>query len=90
VFYIVRRGAGRAAALDAIDACLDTLRVLPVDARILDDARTLDGSDFEDDVQMAAAVRWGVQAIVTRDQSGFTKAPCRVVEAAEARVLFGL
>ena len=57
IFYVVRRGAGRAAALDSVDACLDALRVLPIDARVLDAARTRGGSDFEDDVQIAAAVR---------------------------------
>jgi predicted nucleic acid-binding protein len=90
IFYIVRRAADRAAALDAIDACLDAMRILPIDARVFDVARTLGGTDFEDDVQIAAALRWGAQMIVTRDPSGFAKAACPVVDAAAARVRLGL
>ena len=39
--------------------------------------------DFEDSVQLAEAVRWGAEAIVTRDKNGFTASPIPVFTPAD-------
>ena len=40
-------------------------------------------TDFEDSVQLAEAVRWGAEAIVTRDKNGFADSPIPVFTPAE-------
>jgi hypothetical protein len=39
--------------------------------------------DFEDAVQMAAAIQAGTQALITRDVEGFKGAPIPVLQPAE-------
>ena len=67
IFYIVRKVAGLDKAREAVDVCLDAFEICAVDARVLDTARTMAGSDFEDNVQIACATFAGVDTIVTRD-----------------------
>lgn len=72
VYYVSRRLAGSRRAREIIRACLDTLSILPVDEAILNSAFARNGDDFEDDVQIVAAQSNGLDAIVTRDASGFS------------------
>ena len=85
VFYIVRRASNKAAAQAAVDACIDALTLLPVDAHVIGLARSINGSDFEDDVQLAAALRWGMNAIVTRDPAGFSGSTLPILSPSAAR-----
>jgi hypothetical protein len=62
--------------------CLNTLQILAVDRQALIDADTLAGSDFEDNIQIAA-VAASLDAIVTRDVSGFSHAPLPVWSPSE-------
>ena len=78
LFYIGRRIVGTDQARTDVRTCLNTLQVLAVDRQALMDADALAGSDFEDNIQIAAAVATGLDAIVTRDQSGFSHAPIPV------------
>ncbi len=71
IYYIVRRAVGLAAAEDAITQILTDLQICKVDRAILEDAIALRFRDFEDGVQYACAIAYGVDAIVTRDVSGF-------------------
>jgi hypothetical protein len=41
-------------------------------------ARTYPGQDFEDNLQIACAVLYNLDGIVTRDQTGFTASPIPV------------
>jgi predicted nucleic acid-binding protein len=79
VFYIGRRIVGLPRAVRDVRTCLDTLEVLAVDRATLDAATALPGSDFEDNIQIAAAVRAGMDGIVTRDPLGFAGSPIRVL-----------
>lgn len=83
VFFIVRRELGIEGAFAAIDRCLSVFEVLTVDRATITAARQLPGSDFEDNVQIAAAIQAGADAIVTRDRAGFTDAPIPVYAPAE-------
>ncbi|MDX2272785.1 MAG: PIN domain-containing protein [Cyanobacteriota bacterium] len=79
IYYIVRRAAGRAVAQDAVTQVLSDLNICTVDLEVLEQALALDFEDFEDAVQYACAVAYGVDAIVTRDTTGFTNSEVPVV-----------
>jgi predicted nucleic acid-binding protein len=79
LFYVGRRIVGLARARDGVRMCLSTFEVLSVDRSVLEVALSLPGSDFEDNIQIAAAARGGVEGIVTRDPSGFAGSPIPVI-----------
>lgn len=79
IYYIVRRAAGRAVAQDAVTQVLSDLNICTVDLEVLEQALALDSEDFEDAVQYACAVEYSVDAIVTRDATGFTNSEVLVV-----------
>src|SRR5688500_5250943 len=83
VFYVARRLVGTNQARAAVRTCLNAFEILPVDIQTLWDADGLPGTDFEDNVQIAAAVQSKVDAIVTRDVSGFTASPTTVLLPAD-------
>jgi predicted nucleic acid-binding protein len=62
IFYIVRKQGGLAAARTAVQACLSTVDIAPIDQATLLAAQALVGSDFEDDLQIACALQAGVDA----------------------------
>lgn len=55
-------------AIEDVRACLDTLEICNVDLAILRQALALPGKDFEDNVQIACALAYNLDAIVTRDK----------------------
>jgi predicted nucleic acid-binding protein len=71
IYYIVRKAAGIEASEDAVTQVLNDLQICTVDRAILEHAVTSRFRDFEDAVQYACAVAYSVDAIVTRDVSGF-------------------
>jgi hypothetical protein len=62
---------------------LTTLDIVATDQAALLAAHTLAGTDFEDDLQIACAVRAQVDAIVTRDPHGFAASPIPVLTPAD-------
>lgn len=68
IFYLVSRNVGVSVARQAVRTCLKTLQICTVDYATLDHADQLPGSDFEDNVQIACALRYGLDAIVTHDK----------------------
>ena len=83
VFYIARRLVGDTQARGVIRTCLGAFEILPVTAQTLSDADALPGADFEDNIQIAAAVESGIDVIVTRDPSGFTASPVTVLSPSD-------
>lgn len=79
IYYIIRRVAGKVVAQDAITQVLSDLNICAVDLAVLEQALALNFEDFEDAVQYACAVVYGVDTIVTRDASGFINAEIPVV-----------
>ena len=71
VFYVVRRQTDLAHAHDAVRICLTTLEIIPVLRSTLELARTLTGSDYEDNLQLACALETQMDGIVTRDPNGY-------------------
>ena len=83
IFYLTRRGTDINSAFVAVDRCLQVLTIMPIDRAVLEDARKRPGNDFEDNVQIACAVLNGLDAIVTRDPSGFAHSPVPVLTPQE-------
>jgi hypothetical protein len=63
--------AGAIVAQDAITQILRDLNISVVDRNVLEQAIALNFRDFEDAVQYVCGVVYSVDAIVTRDASGF-------------------
>jgi predicted nucleic acid-binding protein len=74
IYYIVRKAAGIEVAENAIIQVLSDLQICTVDRSILEQAIALGFRDFEDAVQYACALAYGVDAIATRDIAGFVGA----------------
>ncbi len=74
IFYLATKVLGKAPATKAITQLLRLFEVAPVHRLVLEEALTLDFSDFEDAVLCQAGLHAGAQAIVTRDRLGFKKA----------------
>jgi predicted nucleic acid-binding protein len=75
VYYVGRRTVGSAQARIDIRNYLQAFDILPLDEQTLRDADALAGGDFEDNIQIAAAVAAAVDAIVTRNVGDFTHSP---------------
>ena len=69
---MARRIAGLETARAAVHICLDAFEICAVDRPILEHAYDLAGMDFEDDLQIACAHFASLDAIVTRDTTGFS------------------
>lgn len=82
VFYVVRRVEGAGKARVAVRICLQAFDILAVDAQTVSSADALPGADFEDNLQIAAAVQAKTDAIVTRDPAGFAASPIPVLTPA--------
>jgi len=79
IFYIARRLVGRDKARQAVELCLTTFAICPVDRSVLEHALLLSGTDFEDNVQIAAATLSRLDAIVTRNPADFAHAAIPVL-----------
>ena len=88
IYYLVRKQTRSAAiALAAVTALIASMTVCSVGREILEQAVTSSGSDFEDSVQIACATSLGLEAIATRDTSGFSSSPAPVLSPTELKTL---
>ena len=71
VHYIVARTRDRQSAAAAVTDLLRILEVVPIEKVDFNQALVLPMDDFEDAVQAAAALKIGVDYVVTRDDKGF-------------------
>ena len=78
IYYVIRRNAGRERARIVVVECLTSFTILPISRATAELACTLGGHDFEDNLQMAAAVEGRLDAIVTRDPAGYPNSPILV------------
>lgn len=83
IFYLARRLTDRATARTTVRTCLDTFEICEVNRSVLEQAQTLAGNDFEDNVQIACANLAGLDAIVTRNTVDFKTATMSVFTPAE-------
>jgi predicted nucleic acid-binding protein len=83
IFYIARKAAGVSAARQAIRTCLEAFEICEVTRHTLQQAESLSGSDFEDNLQIACATLQNMDAIITRDKAGFQNLNISVFAPAE-------
>lgn len=57
IFYILRKPLGNAEAKRAVERCVATCGLLPIDDAVIQQALALPGADFEDNVQIACRSR---------------------------------
>jgi predicted nucleic acid-binding protein len=75
IYYIGRRQIGQLQIMDGMRFCIANFELASLERQDAEFATTLPGADFEDNLQIACAVRARVQFIVTRDPSGFAGVP---------------
>jgi predicted nucleic acid-binding protein len=71
IHYVVSRAGDRQLAAAAVTDLLRFMEVIPVENVDFSQALVLPMEDFDDAVQAAAALKIGVDYIVTRDEKGF-------------------
>jgi len=86
VHYLVGRQTKSAeVAIAAVTRLLALMEICAVDRSVLEQAIALGLTDFEDAVQVASAMKLGLEAIVTRDVDGFTGSPILVLSPKDMR-----
>ena len=86
VHYLVRRQTQSVEiAINAVTRLLTLMEIAAVDREVLQQALDLRLVDFEDAVQVACAMRFGLDAIVTRDVNGFANSPILALSPDELR-----
>lgn len=87
IHYIVQRAKGRGVAATAINDLLQLIDVVPLDRSDFTRALSLGLGDYEDAVQVAAYLRIGADALVTRNARDFKGAPVVTRSAGELLAL---
>jgi len=83
LFYLYTQSRSPIIARSALTALLEFLHVAPVDENVIRKALALPYKDFEDAVQMAAALAIGATCIVSRNVKDFRPAPLPVYTPAD-------
>lgn len=82
LFYVINRVRNRETAVTAITGLLDVFTVAAVDDQVIRQALAWGWPDFEDAVQMAAAVNIQADYLITRSPRDFQSAHVPVVQPA--------
>lgn len=77
-FYTTRNEKGKDIAFKAVEGLLKIVEVCCTNKSVLQDAFTLNFSDFEDAVQCASAIAENLDAIVTRNAKDYKLSPIKV------------
>ena len=83
LFYMIAKDKSPEQARVAITSLLQFLRVAPVDQDTIEQALNLPYRDFEDAVQMSAALQSKVNYVLTRNPRDYHPAPVAVIQPAE-------
>ena len=87
LFYLLARYQSPERARVALTDLLTFLSVAAVDQAVIEQALNLPYPDFEDAVQMMAAVRSGAQYLVTRNVRDYRLGPLPAIQPAELLAL---
>jgi len=87
IYYLLMRSMGKKGATEVIGSLLKLFEVASVTRIVLEDALESDDRDYEDAVLYKSAYHAGVDLIVTRDRSGFSKADIPVMNPKELLAL---
>ena len=88
VFYIARKQVGFDKALETVRLIRRIFRIVPLDEFVIDHALAVPGTDFEDAIQAAAAMRISADHLVTRNIEDFDFKNLSVVTADELLAIF--
>lgn len=80
LFYVMSRLRSRETAVTALTGLLDAFTVAAVDDAVVRKALSWGWQDFEDAVQVAAAMEAGIQYIITRNPRDFQDGPIPVLQ----------
>jgi predicted nucleic acid-binding protein len=83
LFYLTSRQLSAARARAILSDLLQVVKVAPVDQATIERGLQLPYRDFEDAVQMAAAMGAGAQFVVTRNIKDFKAGPLPAIRPAE-------
>jgi predicted nucleic acid-binding protein len=83
IYYIIRKGTDFAVAKHAVERCVSTLTILPVDLEVIQRALALPGNDFEDNIAVACALIHSCELIATRDPAGFKHSPVVAIDPSD-------
>jgi len=89
LFYLIQKSQGGTGARSSITNLLQILRIAPVDQETIEQALILVYADFEDAVQMMAAVRGRMDYLVTRNIRDFQPALLPVLQPVELLAVLG-
>lgn len=89
LFYLLAKDKSPARAHVVLTDVLQTLAVAAVDQNTIEQALNLPYSDFEDAVQMMAAVHARAQYVVTRDPADYKYGPVPALQPDEFLALLG-
>ena len=81
--YIIGRSTGRSRAELLVKEVASLIELLPISPDDIKANLGVGHPDFEDSIQIAAAVAWGADVIITRDKIGFADSPIKVQTPAE-------
>ena len=87
LFYLYAKHESAEQARVKLGELLSILPVAAVDRAVIEQALSLPYRDFEDAVQMAAAVKAGAQYVITRNVPDYTGGPLPALEPAELLTL---
>ena len=87
LFYLLAKAQSAEQARVALTDLLTFLSVAAVDHAVIEQALNLPYADFEDAVQMMAAVRSGMQYVVTRNVRDYGMGPLPALQPAELLAL---
>ncbi len=80
LFYLIQKDKGKAPARAMITNLLQIIKIAPVDQATIEQALNLELPDFEDAVQMMAAVQCRVDFLVTRNIKDYQPALLPVLQ----------
>jgi predicted nucleic acid-binding protein len=89
VYYLVARARDAAVARTAVADLLALLTVVPLEGADFLRALTVPTADYEDAVQVAAALRAGADLLVTRNPRDFPDAPIALAAAGDVLARLG-
>lgn len=89
LFYLYVKDQTADQARVHLTELLQFLSVAPVDQTVIEQALNLPYTDFEDAVQMMAAIRAGADYLLTRNIRDFKAGPLPVLQPAELLALIG-
>jgi predicted nucleic acid-binding protein len=87
LFYLLAKYQSAEQARVALTALMIFLSVAPVDQAVIEQALNLPYQDFEDAVQMMAALRSGAHYLITRNVQDYKAGPLPVLQPAELLAL---